>query len=630
VTAPTTTAPPAAPPGDPSAPTATVVASDGTPLWGAAETVRRGWHASPELRRGALITVLLAFVGTAGRLAIPILVQQAIDKGFVNGQVQMGKIAQLCAIGAVLITVGSIAMWGAIVRLAVRGEDALYGLRMRVFDHILALDLADHEEERRGNLVARVTSDIETLSQFFSWGGIAWLLDGTMIIATAGVMLVYDWRLALIAFVAAAPLVLLLRVVQRHLVHAYSQVRERNGELLTSVSELVTGAAVIRAYRIGPRTTREAKQTVTRHRDASIRAGTIAAFLFPSGELFSVLTIAAVLVAGVALGPASGLTAGAMVGFIFLCYRFLEPVAEFTEILDQTQTAVAGWRRVLGILERPITITDPHEGQELPRSAPSIELEHVTFRYRPRPGQAPEDNKPALRDVTFTIEPGTAVAVVGETGSGKTTLARLLTRLADPDDGAVRIAGIDLRQVSMASLRRSLVMVPQEPFLYDSSIADNVRFGRPSASNEDVMLAFCELGLEDWITSLGDGLATKVGERGDALSAGERQLVALARAYVANPPCLVLDEATSSVDALTETRLARAVDSLARGRTSVTIAHRLSTASRAQRILVFARGRLVEQGSHGELLAAGGVYAGLYASWLDATTAGEAVPIPLG
>jgi putative ABC transport system ATP-binding protein len=285
---------------------------------------------------------------------------------------------------------------------------------------------------------------------------------------------------------------------------------------------------------------------------------------------------------------------------------------------------------VLGILERPITITDPERGEELPRNAPSIDLDHVTFRYRARPGQAESDNKPALRDVTFTIEPGTAVAVVGATGSGKTTLARLLTRLADPDTGVVRIAGIDLRDVSMASLRRSLVMVPQEPFLYDTTIADNVRFGRPSADDDDVFLAFVELGLEDWIASLADGLDTKVGERGDALSAGERQLVALARAYVANPPCLVLDEATSSVDALTETRLAKALDSLARGRTSVTIAHRLSTASRAQSILVFDHGRLVEHGAHDELLAIGGVYAGLYASWLDATSAGEAMPVPLG
>jgi putative ABC transport system ATP-binding protein len=422
--------------------------------------------------------------------------------------------------------------------------------------------------------------------------------------------------------------VFFLRIVQRHLVRAYSDVRERNAELLAGMSELVIGAGVIRAYRMRRRMTAEARRAVMRHRDSSIKAGTIAAFLFPSGEVFSVLTIAAVLVAGTLLGPGSGLTTGAMIGFIFLCYRFLEPVAEFTEILDQTQTAVAGWRRVLGILERPITITDPHEGVELPRGAPRIEVDHVTYRYRARPGQAAADNKPALRDVSFTIEPATAVAVVGETGSGKTTLARLLTRLADPDEGAVRIAGMDLREVSLASLRSSLVMVPQEPFLYDTTIAENVRFGRPSATDADVRLAFVELGLEDWMDGLADGLRTKVGERGDALSAGERQLVALARAYVANPPCLVLDEATSSVDALTETRLAKALESLARGRTSVTIAHRLSTAARAQSILVFDQARLVEHGSHDELLARGGVYAGLYASWLDATAAPDLQAAP--
>jgi ATP-binding cassette, subfamily B, bacterial len=606
---------------------APAVVPDSTPAWGAFETVKRGWRASPELRRGGLGTVLLAFLGTGGRLSVPILVQQAIDKGFVDNQVDLGVIVRLAAIAVVFITIASIAMWGAIVRLAVRAEEALYGLRMQVFNHILAMDLADHAEERRGSLVARVTSDIETLSQFFSWGGIAWLLDGTMIIVTGIVMLIFDWRLALIAFFAAAPLVLLLRVVQRRLVMAYGDARERNAEMLTAVSELVTGAGVIRAYRMRHRTTAQMKSRITRHRDTSIRAGTIAAFLFPSGELCSVLTIAAVLVAGTILGPASGLTTGAMVGFIFLCYRFLEPVAEFTEILDQTQTAVAGWRRVLGILERPVTITDPSPGLELPGVAPSIELDGVTFWYRARPGQDEADNKPALIDVSFFIEPGTAMAVVGATGSGKTTLAKLLTRLADPDEGSVRIGGLDLREVGMRSLRSSLVMVPQEPFLYDTSIVENVRFGRPSADDAQVRRAFVELGLEDWIESLGDGLATRVGERGDALSAGERQLVALARAYVADPPCLVLDEATSSVDPLTETRLAKALESLARGRTSVTIAHRLSTASRADVILVFDQGRLVERGSHAALVAEGGVYAGLYASWVDATSAGELAPL---
>jgi putative ABC transport system ATP-binding protein len=312
---------------------------------------------------------------------------------------------------------------------------------------------------------------------------------------------------------------------------------------------------------------------------------------------------------------------------MFLVYRFLEPIAEFTEILDQTQTAVAGWRRVLAVLEVPIEISDPEGGQALPLGPPRVEGDHVSYAYRPRPGHD-DTVSPALLDVSFTIEPATSVAVVGATGSGKTTLAKLLTRLADPVEGAIRVAGIDLRDVSMQSLRSTLVMVPQEAFLFDTSVLENVRFGRLDATDEDVRLAFVELGLDGWVDGLADGIDTMVGERGEHLSAGERQLVALARAYVANPSCLVLDEATSSVDPATEARLARALESLSRGRTSITIAHRLSTAARADWVLVFDGGRLVEQGRHDDLVGAGGVYAGLHASWLDATSASPASPAP--
>jgi putative ABC transport system ATP-binding protein len=589
--------------------------------WGALETIRRGWRASPELRRGAVATVLLAFIGSLGRVVVPILIQQAIDKGFVDGDVQIDVIARLCAIGAAVVLVAAVANRAAVTRMARRSEEALYGLRTRAFSHIHRLSIADHAEERRGALVARVTSDVETLSQFFSWGGIAWLLDSTLMVAVAVTMFVYDPVLAVVAIAVASPLFLVLRVLQRRLVAAYSRVRQRNAEMLTAVSEVVMGAAVVRAYRVRSRTTARVTAAIEAQSDDGIRANKLAAFLFPSGELFSVFTVAAVLVVGVAQGPASGLTAGAMVGFIFLVYKFLEPIAEFTEILDQTQTAVAGWRRVLGLLETPIEIVEPEDGARLPGRPPRIDVEHVWFTYRPRPGQAAADVEPALRDVSFTIEPATNVAVVGATGSGKSTLAKLLTRLADPTDGVVRVAGVDLRVVAPDSLRSTLVMVPQEPFLFDTTILENVRFGRRTATDDEIRLAFVELGLESWLDGLADGVATRVGERGEHLSAGERQLVALARAYVANPACLVLDEATSAVDPGTEARLARALESLARGRTSITIAHRLSTAARADRVLVFDRGRLVEEGTHEELVEGAGVYAALHASWLDATTA---------
>jgi ATP-binding cassette subfamily B protein len=597
--------------------------------WGAVETLRRGWRSSPELRQGAAGTLALAVIGAGGRLVVPILVQQTIDHGITNTGVDVGLVNRMALIGLAAILVCTTAQRFAVVRLARQSEHALYGLRTRAFAHIHDLSIADHADERRGSLVARVTSDIETLSQFFSWGGIAWLLDGTLMIAVAVTMLVYNWLLALVALAMALPLFAVLRFLQGKLVRAYAAVRERNADAMSSVSEVVMGAAVVRAYDFEGPTTRRVKGDIARLRQAGTRAGTVSALLFPSGEVCSVLTIAAIVVVGVWQGPASGLTAGALVGFMFLVYRFLEPIAEFTEILDQTQTAVAGWRRVLAILEVPIEIAEPDDGLALPFAPPRIEADHVSYAYRPRPGQEGAAS-PALIDVSFTIEPARSVAVVGATGSGKTTLARLLTRLADPSEGAIRVAGIDLRDVAMQSLRATIVMVPQEAFLFDTTILENVRFGRLDATDADVRLAFDELGLDGWVDGLTDGIDTTVGERGEHLSAGERQLVALARAYVANPSCLVLDEATSSVDPATEARLARALESLSRGRTSITIAHRLSTAARAEWVLVFEGGRLVEQGRHDDLVAGGGVYAGLHASWLDATSASVASPAAAG
>jgi putative ABC transport system ATP-binding protein len=603
-----------------------VSAEPGTPDWGSWETIRRGWRSSPELRQGAVVTLLLAFAGAAGRLVIPILVQQSIDKGYVDGRVDMAVIVRLALIGAGVVLVATFCNRWAVVRLARQSEHALYGLRTAAFRHLHSLSLADQAEHRRGALVARVTGDIETLSRFFSWGGLAWLLDGTLVVAVAITMLVYDWRLALVAIVVSAPLFLVLRVMQRRLVAAYGRLRERNAETLSAVSELVMGAPVIRAYHLEQRSSERTVAAINRQKQDGLRATILSSLLFPTNEIFAAVTIAAVVGVGVWMGPASGLTAGAMVGFMFLVYRFLEPIAEFTEILDQTQTAVAGWRRVLALLEVPIEVVDPPDGRALPPSPPSIEVRDVTFSYRPRPGQDPATALPALRNVSFTIPASSSVAVVGATGSGKSTLARLLTRLADPTSGEVLVDGIDLRHVAFSSLRSRLVLVPQEPFLFDTTILENVRFGRRDASDDDVRLAFCELGLESWLDGLPDGWNTAVGERGEHLSAGERQLVALARAYVANPTCLVLDEATSSVDAATEARLGRALDSLARGRTSVTIAHRLSTAARADQILVFDLGRLVEVGTHDEHLAAGGVYAALHASWLDATSSTDRRP----
>ncbi len=402
-------------------------------------------------------------------------------------------------------------------------------------------------------------------------------------------------------------------LVQRRLVVAHGEARELNGEMLGAIAEVVSGAASIRAYRAGDHMGGIVREATDRKARQQIRAAWIGAFLFPSGEVFSVFTVSAVVVVGVWRGSAGGLTAGAIVGFVFLTYRFLEPIAEFTEIIDQTQTAVAGLRRVLSVLDMPVGPPAPESPIPLPGGSLGLEIDDVTFRY-------PNTDTDVLRNVSITIPAGQQVAMVGATGSGKSTLGRLIARFADPSAGRIVMGGVDLTDADPIELRRRLVVVSQEPFLFDDTILANIGFARPEKSADDIAAVIADLGATEWIDALDHGVYTKVGERGDGLSAGERQLIALVRAGLADPDVLILDEATSSVDALTEVRIARALERLAAGRTTIAIAHRLSTAARADRVLVLDDGVLVEDGHHDELVAAGGVYRGLHDAWVSATS----------
>ena len=373
--------------------------------------------------------------------------------------------------------------------------------------------------------------------------------------------------------------------------------------MLAAITEVVTGAETIRAYDAGDTLGGEADAAIERRhggpdpgqRDRRVPVPVGRGVLGHHGRRRCI-------VVGVVLGPASGLTAGAMIGFIFLTYRFLEPIAEFTEVLDQTQTAVAGLRRVLGVLDLPVGPPPPLDPRPLPPGPLAIDIHDVTFSY-PTRGLAAAVDEAVLRDVTAYIPAGQQVALVGATGSGKTTLGRLIARFADPTIGEIRLGGVPLRDVANDELRRRLVVVSQEPFLFDDTIAANIGFARPGTSIDEMEAVVERLDVADWVERLPDGLLTVVGERGDQLSAGERQLVALLRAGVADPDVLVLDEATSSVDALTEVRISRALTHLAEGRTTIAIAHRLSTAARADRVLVLDDGRLVEDGHHDELVA---------------------------
>ncbi len=576
---------------------------------GALDTIRRGARFSPELTEGFATTLVLAVVASLGQVVVPVAVQQTLDHGLgAAGGPDVGFTVSMGAAAAAAIVVTGLASYFMTSRLFTTSERGLATLRIKAFRHVHDLPMLTQTTERRGALVARVTSDVDQVSQFLVFGGLLFIVSIGQILVATVVMALYSWQLTLVVWLAFAPLFLSLRYFQRRLSAAYATVRRQVGLMLSAISEPVVGAAVVRSYAVEARTQQRIDQAVAAHQAASTRAQGFTAFSFSLGGISAGLANAGVIILGIRLGLAGDLTAGRILAFAFLVTLFVGPVQMGTQILTDAQNALAGWRRVIGILETPADLVDPGPaGATLPRGPVDVAFEGVTFAY---PG-----GPPVLREVTLGIAAGTRVAVVGETGSGKSTFAKLLTRLMDPDEGTVRLDAVDVRDLSGASLRRSVVLVPQEGFLFDDTLRANVRYGRLEADDEAVEAAADELGLGDWLAGLPHGLDTRVGQRGESMSAGERQLVALLRAQLADPDLLVLDEATSAVDPALEVRIARALERLMRGRTSVTIAHRLSTAENADEVIVIDRGRIVQRGSHGELVTQDGVYARLHASW---------------
>lgn len=595
----------------------TVAAVPATARKGALQTIRRGLGLSPELRTGLAGTVAIALVATAGRVIVPLAVQQIIDGGLVGDAVDMGFVLTMTflAFGAVLIT-GAATGWMHL-RLATVSETALSGLRIRAFRHIHDLSMLHQASEQRGVLVARVTSDVDQVSRFMQWGGLMLITNTGQALLSIAVMIYLSVPLGLVVVALVPFIALVVRWFQSRLEGAYLNVRERVGHLLALLAETVVGAPVIRAYGIETRTRQKLEEAIEEHRSAGVSAGRLSASFSGAGEFSSAVVVAAVVVAGTILAVNGETSIGTVVAFLFLVQLFVQPVQILGEAVNEAQSAVAGWSRVIDILDIAPDVADPGQrGVDLPHRPLDARFESVVFRY-PEPGQDPSDAAadPALYETTVEISAEERVAIVGETGSGKTTFAKLLTRLMDPSAGSVRLGGVDVREVRFESLRDRVVMVPQEGMLFRGSIADNVRMGSPSASEKDLMTTFGRLGLGDWIEELADGLNTQVGERGSALSVGERQLVTLVRAAIAEPDLLVLDEATSSVDPATEVRISRTLNELTSGRTVVTIAHRMSTAEHADRVLVFDGGRIVQDGPHHALIAVPGMYRNLYESW---------------
>ncbi|MEV0596508.1 ABC transporter ATP-binding protein [Nonomuraea cavernae] len=590
--------------------------SDVRSIGGSAErsalaTVRHGLSLTPEFRKGLVVTLALAVVATVGKIIVPIAVQQTIDTGFKGSSADISYITRAVLLCAAAVVLTAFAGYLMNVRLYKATESSLATLRVRGFRHVHDLSVLTQNTERRGALVSRVTNDIDQISTFMQWGGLMIIVAFGQLLVASALMFVYSWQLTLLVWVCFLPLMVALPRFQRWLSSAYTTVRERTGDMLAAVSESVVGAAVIRAYASERRTADRVDAAVDANKAAQVKAQTIVGFVFPLTEIVAAIALAGIVLLGVQLGMSGDITAGELVAFLFLITLFVSPMQTATEVLNEAQNAVAGWRRVLGVLDTPPDVADPGaDGVELPRGPISVAFEDVHFAY---PGGVP-----VLHEVSLEIPPRSRVAIVGETGSGKTTFAKLLTRLMDPVSGRVTVDGHDLRAVRFSSLRERIVMVPQDGFLFDGTLEENIRYGKPAADREEILLALTELGLADWLDGLPSGLDTPVGQRGESLSAGERQLVALARAYLADPDLLLLDEATSAVDPATEVRLARALEGVTRGRTAVSIAHRLSTAENADEVLVFDDGRLVQRGAHEELVARPGVYADLHASWMSA------------
>lgn len=581
----------------------------------AMEVLRDGVRTTPELKKGFAASISFAMVIALGRLVVPIAIQQILDKGISDGSPNWPFVMWTCAASALAIIGLAVLNKVTYLRLMRTAENVLYGLRTRAFAHVHDLSIGHHNEAKKGVLVSRVTSDIETLAQFASWGAVSWAVNSTMIVVALAMTAIYSWQLALVLIAVLAPVLPIMRLVQRRQLKAYDDLRTSVGDTLSEISETVGGIRVIRAYGDVGAARRRLGDRIDRQYRAQVRARFFFAIMFPLSDVFSGLALAAVVGVGVWWGPGWGLQAGTLVAILFLTNLIVQPVAELGEVLDQTQTALAGWRKVQRLMAEPVEVAEPvgADAVDLPAGALDVSVQHVTFEYEP--------GHPVLHDVSLELPAGINAAIVGETGSGKSTMAKLLTRLADPTAGQVCLGGVDLRFVSKPGRSSAIRLVPQDGFLFDTTVAENVRMGRPDATDDDIADAFDALGLQWWVEQLPEGLSTAVRERGDALSVGERQLVALARAQLADPGLLILDEATSAVDPETERALADALAKVAAGRTTVSIAHRLSTAEAADVVVVFDAGRIVQMGPHAELVAEGGVYGRLYESWIGNTRA---------
>lgn len=557
-------------------------------------------------RLGLLGAVALVIVETLTLQAGPLLTQVGLDRG-----IMPRNLSVLWWVGAAYfasVVLNAITSSWRVSYTGRLSERLMYELRLRVFSHFQRQSLDFFTGEKAGRLMTRMTSDVDALSALFQDGLVNFAVQGLTLLIITGVLFGLNVQLALVTLLVVIPSMGLLTIWFRGASErGYGRVRDKIAEVLSDLSESLAGIRVIAATNRQAYNVVQHANIVGEHRDANLYASTVGAVYGPANEAVGVVGQAVLLLVGGRMVLDGTLTVGELFAFLLYLTAFFAPIQQLVQLYttyQQGQAAVVKLRDLLSTV--PSTVERP-DAYELPAISGRIELRDVTFGY--------DAALPVLHGLNLVIEPGETVAVVGPTGAGKSTVAKLVTRFYDPNAGAVLIDGHDLRDVTLASLRRQLGVVPQEPFLFNGTIGENVAFGRPDASAEEIEKSCRLVGLGELIDRLDDGMDSLVHERGSSLSSGERQLLALARAFHARPRVLVLDEATSNLDLRSESVIERALDVVLEGRTAIVIAHRLATAMRADRIAVVDQGRVIEIGSHSELLASGGAYARMFDTW---------------
>jgi len=570
----------------------------------------------PYRRRVALMfTALILETGAA--LAPPYLLGKAIDSGIEAGDLStLNWIVVAFVFATVLYAVAT--YWETYL-VGWIGTRALQDLRERIFTHLQSMSIGFFTRRSPGVLISRMTNDVEALNQLVTNGLVTIFSSTLTLVGIVVIMLFLDVQLALITFVTF-PLLAVASVVFR-IVSAgtYRATRERIAAVTAYLQETLSGVRVVRSFGQEQRHMAAMTELNEQNRDVNMKTVYLNASYFPAVELLAAAGTAVILLYGGTQAVNGALEVGVVVAFVGYLTRFFEPIQELSQLYTTYQQGMAALDKIFDLLDTPPDMVDAPDAIDPGTLRGEIELDGVWFSYAE---QAPakdgsDDDLWALRDVDLHVPPGQTLALVGATGAGKSTFAKLVARFYDPQQGTVRVDGHDLRGVQQRALRRQLGIVPQEGFLFSGTVRENVAFGRPEASDEEIEAAIAAVGATDFVTALPEGLDTQVGERGIQLSAGQRQLVAFARALLAEPRILILDEATSNVDVRTEKTIERGLERLLHGRTAIVIAHRLSTIRRAGKIVVLENGQIAEQGTHDELIAANGAYAKLYGAWSE-------------